>query len=120
MNAISPTLPPEWIERLFTRFQSVYGSRCDRMWGKANPTDLHQTWAETLSEYSGDDIRDALDSLRGTHPEYPPTLFQFAGLCRDARMLRAQTVAKISGPRTEMPEDIRDRLRAFTKRVRAA
>jgi len=100
--------------------QSLYGNRMDQMWGQADPADLRQAWAEELGGYSGEDIGSALADLRAAHPDYPPTLYQFANLCRDARARRTQTVVKIAVPRTPMPEDVRRKLAEFTKRVTRA
>jgi hypothetical protein len=45
--------------------------------------------------------------------DYPPTLFQFADLCRDAKRRRAQTTVKLSNERIPMPDKVRAELRAF-------
>jgi len=101
MNATSQPLPPEWIAKLFTRFRSIYGNRTETMWGQANPDDLRATWADELAGFNGDDIRGALELARSEYLDYPPTLYEFASLCRIAR-----------APRLRAEEDQRLRLSA--------
>ncbi len=83
------------------------------MWGASDPADLSQTWAETLAGYRGEDLRDALDAMRSHYLDYPPTLYQFADLCRDARLRRAQKAVALPPPRTRMPAHIAEQLREF-------
>jgi hypothetical protein len=83
------------------------------MWAGTNPDELVSTWSQHLGAYDGSDIKAAIDALRDGFPEWPPTLFQFADLCRDAKRRRVQNAIAIDGPRTEMPEDVRVKLREF-------
>lgn len=73
------------------------------MWANADPAEVRQAWAEELGRYDGPDLRDALDALRLHYQEFPPTLFQFATLCREAVRRRAQSVAKLDPPRAFDP-----------------
>lgn len=110
VDGTSPAPPKEWIERLFIRFRSIYGNKAETMWGKADQTDLLQTWADEITGYTGADIRDALDTMRTAHPDYPPTLYEFAALCRDARTRRTGSSTYLPAPRTRW-EDIDERIR---------
>lgn len=104
--------------RLFTRFQAIYGNRMTIMWGDSDPLEVRKVWADRLGQFVNDDLREALVMLPNDHPDYPPTLFQFVGLCKDARRKRASESTKLSGPRTPMPEHIRTQLRQFVERVK--
>jgi hypothetical protein len=107
-------LPSEWVRQIFRRFRVIYGSRLDSMWSGADANDLTQAWAVELAAYEGVDIKAAIEGLRDSNfVEWPPTLFQFADLCREARRRRTQTAIAIAGPRTEMPEAVRVKLREF-------
>jgi hypothetical protein len=110
-------LPREWIERLFTRFRSIYGNRMETMWGGASQADLLPTWADELGGFEAADIRGALEALRTAHPDYPPTLYQFAALCREARLRRTGNVATLPAPKTKW-DDIDPRVRAEIERWR--
>ena len=94
--ASSKALPNEWIGRLFSRFRSIYGNNADRMFARADEADLLSTWAAELAAFSGYDIRLALDAMRFAYVEFPPTLFQFAALCRDAMRRRAQSTRAVT------------------------
>lgn len=98
MDATSPALPNEWIPRLFRRLRSVYGSRMDQMWGQADPEDLMTAWGDELAGFEGADIREALVLTGEQHPDFPPTLPQFVGLCRAARSRRVRTVPRLQAP----------------------
>lgn len=115
-----PSLPSEWVVRLFSRFQAVYGNRVQTMWGEADPMEVRSVWADSLGRFDGADIREALESVLSAHPDYPPTLPQFMGLCSDARRRRASGVAKLPPPRSgPIPAGIQAKLDAFMGRVRA-
>jgi hypothetical protein len=116
MNA--PSLPNEWIARLFSRLQAIYGNRVQTMWGKVDPTEVRQVWAESLARFEGSDLREAIENVMGAYPDYPPTLPQFMGLCMDAKRKRAQETQKLPPPKTEIPEHIRTALREFVEKAK--
>lgn len=95
MSGSSVALPIEWAERLFSRFQAIYGNKTATMWGRADPREVQSTWAEELGRYGAEDLRMALAACRFAYKEYPPTLFQFADLCLDAKRRREASVPKI-------------------------
>jgi hypothetical protein len=43
-------------------------------------------WAHGLREYDGETIKTALRNCQARHPEYPPSLPQFAGMCAAAKL----------------------------------
>jgi hypothetical protein len=118
MSESLTALPSEWVARLFLRFEAIYGNRATTMYANADPNELRQVWGDELGRFTGDDIREALAILPKAYQHYPPTLYEFADLCSDAKRKRSQTVTKLSGPRTEMPEHIREQLRAFVSRMK--
>lgn len=113
-----PLIPKEWIERLFLRFQAVYGSRATAMWNEVPKADLMDAWRDGLAGHRGEDIAGAVDLLPSRFPEWPPTLGEFLGLCRDVAQTRAQSVTKVPGPKISMPDHVRAQLKAFTAKVR--
>lgn len=88
------------------------------MWGDVPQAEVIPVWADELGRYSAEDVKDALEVLPKAYQHYPPTLYEFADLCSDAKKRRAQEVTKLAGPKTEMPAHIREQLRAFVAKVR--
>lgn len=82
------------------------------MWGAADMADLQQTWAEGLWDFEASDLREALSVVGSIHHDYPPTLPQFAGLCRDAKRKRAQTTARLDSPRAHVDHEFIARIAA--------
>lgn len=85
------------------------------MWGTADPADLRATWADELAGFEASDIRDALDVMRTSYIDFPPTLYQFAALCKDAHARRLKNVKRLLPPRTPMPADIKAKIDALVK-----
>jgi hypothetical protein len=69
------------------------------MWADADPIEVRAVWGEELVPFDGVDIRAAIEACRTAYPDYPPTLFQFSALCRDASRRRTASVPKLEGPR---------------------
>ena len=114
------SLPSEWVERLFLRLQAIYGNRAATMWADIPVAEVKAVWADALGDFLGDDIRAALDSCVSVYTDYPPTLPQFIGLCRDAKRLRAAGATKLDGPRgIPCPPEIKAQLEATLKKMRA-
>ena len=74
----------ELVRRLFHRFRLVYGSKVEQMWIGTTPDDVVGVWAEELAAYTPIEMKDALDAMRYACPEWPPTAYQFANLCKEA------------------------------------
>jgi hypothetical protein len=109
----APSLPSAWIDRLFSRLQALYGSKAATILGAADPTEVRQVWSDELGQYGAEELREALDAMRTAYPEFPPTLFQFAGLCRESRARKRQMMTLPNKVREPMPEHIREQFRAF-------
>jgi hypothetical protein len=82
------------------------------MWGDQNPAQLQRVWAEELAAFEGEDLRTALSQLRHSFVDFPPTLFQFADLCADAKRRRLERMKKVDeqAPRRPIPTDIKETL----------
>lgn len=111
-------LPAEWVARLFSRFQAVYGNRVATMWAEADPEEVKAAWAQGLSKFEGQDIARALQAMAtlSQFSSYPPTLFEFIGLCRDARSTRVVALPPpVPRPRPDDPNV--ERLRVLGKEL---
>ena len=91
MNQHQHPLPLAWINKIFATMQGHYGSRFLNLWKTGDMLDNGQdaglynaqrTWAEKLAGFEDhpECIAYVLDHL----PETPPSLPQFAELCRRA------------------------------------
>ena len=76
----SSALPEPWIERLFARFEAMYGARFADAWKSCNLHNVKQVWAECLGGYSREEL--ATGVLACMSKDWPPTLPEFAKLCR--------------------------------------
>ncbi len=73
-------LPIQWVERLITRMQALYGAKFAAQWEGVDLIALKQAWAEELAGYSGEEIARGLSACR--ERPFPPTLPEFMVLCR--------------------------------------
>ena len=78
------SLPESWIERIFSHMACLYGNKLADMWGGQDATTIKAFWAIKLRGFASrpEVIAAALESLEGR--QFPPTLPEFIGLCRDA------------------------------------
>lgn len=113
-SATSPesrnALPEAWIDRLFDRFQSMYGRHWVDMWAPlpGNPLDVMRkvkaVWAEDLAGCTGEQIRRAIDHCRA-NLKFPPTSPEFVGICRSFRE-RPENQVFLPAPRGEMDAEV--------------
>lgn len=84
--ALAPSLPEEWIERIFQRMENFYLSLWKDRFGEIPRERVKQAWAEELAGYSAAEIKRGIDACRTM--KFPPTLPEFLTACRpviDAR-----------------------------------
>ena len=78
-----PSLPDEWIERVFRRMEDYYLSKWVDSFGSIPRERVKRAWSEELAGYSAQEIKRGLDSCRSR--AWPPTLPEFLTLCRPVR-----------------------------------
>lgn len=78
----SSALPDAWIERLFARFEAMYGAKFADAWKGCNIASVKSVWAETLGTLSRDELAAGVAGCMAK--EWPPTLPEFVKLCRQA------------------------------------
>lgn len=83
MNAPSTRLPDSWVESLLARMLATYGQKFRSQWADVPPETLREAWAVALGRFDGERIKWALEQMIATCP-WPPTLPEFAALCRQA------------------------------------
>jgi hypothetical protein len=90
-------LPIPWIEKLFARFEALYGAKFHDQWRGTNLENVKATWAEKLGGF-----RDKPNALRAAADacddlEWPPMLPQFINLCRQAAKRAANESIPVAG-----------------------
>lgn len=83
MNAPLTRLPDHWVESLLARMLAIYGQKFRSQWADVPAESMRETWAVALGRFDGERIKWALDQMIATCP-WPPTLPEFAALCRQA------------------------------------
>ena len=107
-------LPPEWIDALFRRFRDVWGAQKVAT-QFAPPTgkdatdwmeDVSNLWATQLAAFGAESLRRALQAAIDSGRDWPPTLPEFKGLCRQFnRPEHDQVAPALPAPRSEMAVD---------------
>ena len=87
-NGTTPTLPAQWVERIFHKLALIYGRDFTHRWDGLDIEEVKEDWARELGRFAGnaDAIRWALANVPD---DRPPTVRQFARLC-GANVARAQ------------------------------
>ena len=62
---------------------AIYGQKFRSQWADVPAESMRETWAVALGRFDGERIKWALDQMIATCP-WPPTLPEFAALCRQA------------------------------------
>lgn len=76
-------LPDSWIERIFSKMSSYYGTLFSDRWRDCNLVEVKAVWAEELSSFSDNTecFGLALKAMVG-ECKFPPTLPEFVAICR--------------------------------------
>jgi hypothetical protein len=75
-------LPDQWIEKLFARFEAMYGAKFADAWKGCDLKSMKSLWAETLGALSRDELANGVAGCMSK--DWPPTLPEFVKLCRMA------------------------------------
>lgn len=73
-------VPESWIDSLFLRMSSSYGSKFADLWRGTDLVLVRKHWGTELASLSRDELRNGYETLR-TRP-FPPTLPEFIALCQ--------------------------------------
>jgi hypothetical protein len=74
-------LPEVWIDLLFKRFSTMYGSEWSAKWAGIPLEDVKATWAQDLARFDAPTIRRALDHCKA-NCKFPPSCPEFVGFCK--------------------------------------
>lgn len=75
-----PSVPIQWVEKLFSRMQACYGNRFLDMFANANMDDVKTIWGQQMYLLSKDELCRGVAALMTR--EWPPSLPDFFKLCR--------------------------------------
>ena len=75
-------LPDQWVERLFARFEAMYGAKFADAWKGCDLLNVKAIWAETLGAMSREELAAGVAGCMGK--DWPPTLPEFVKLCKAA------------------------------------
>lgn len=93
--------PTPWADRLFERFAALYGhQKLATTWPVEGAAEVRQAWEEQLRRFSPEVLRKALQALIDAAGEWPPTLPQFVGLCREFNRPEQAPAAAALAPAT--------------------
>jgi len=92
--------PTPWADRLFARFAALYGNqKLASTWPVEGAAEVRQAWEEQLRRFSPEVLRRAIQALIDAAGEWPPTLPQFVGMCREFnRPEQAPAAAALPAP----------------------
>lgn len=79
-NETLPPMPSAWVERLLSRFATMYGNKFTDMWRGIEPESIRQAWGEDLAGYTADELKRGLEWCKTQ--KWPPTLPEFMTACR--------------------------------------
>ena len=80
---MSKALSGELVDRLFARFATIYGAqKMAAMWGPVDQDETRAVWGQSLGAFELKVIGKAVQALIASPGDWPPTLPQFAELCR--------------------------------------
>ena len=72
------------VAKVLQAMRLAYGAKFDRQWENVGMTELLAFWHDRLRDVTPDALRKALDAMLESMP-FPPTLPEFAALCRQFR-----------------------------------
>lgn len=82
-------IPLSWIDALFEKFESFYGSQFVNKWKNTNIAKTKMEWAEALGRFDRDVLKDAVEHCRDNVVD-PPSLPHFVSICKSFREKPAQ------------------------------
>lgn len=123
-NAILPAklsvLPDSWIEKVFSRMSSMYGTLFSDRWRDCDLNDVKAAWAEELAGFSDNPECYGL-ALKAMVEEckFPPTLPEFFALCRNSysRIKLVELEYKLSPEEIERNKERAHQLRQMVEQL---
>jgi hypothetical protein len=82
LDQAQPSVPIQWVERLFSRMQACYGNRFLDMFANANMDDVKVVWGQQMYLLTKDELCRGVAALMTR--DWPPSLPEFVKLCKPA------------------------------------
>jgi hypothetical protein len=84
-------LPKHWIAALFSKMTAFYGAKFADQWRGGKTEEIQKVWGIELFKLTREQLKAGSESL--TALPKPPTLPEFIGLCKQARLEQVQHAA---------------------------
>ena len=102
-------IPEAWIEKLFTRMASIWGSRFADMWRDCDIDDVKAMWRAGLADIPDEGLKRGVSKL--INAPHPPDLPAFRRLCEaDPAMYRQNALALTNEANRTPPEEAREHM----------
>lgn len=88
IRELSTEQQSEWIERIFLRLATIYGTEFTNKWSEVDPDTLKAEWARALGGFEAQDIAAALHECRSQSKA--PNLPEFSAMCRRHMLMRTK------------------------------
>lgn len=112
-------LPSAWIDRLFARFLAMWGAqKVGTMWAGADVDSVKSEWGRQLAGFEPRAIGIALQDCADSGREWPPSLPEFKGMCREAARYHASQIGLLPTPKGD-PVAARDGITAAERQIAA-
>lgn len=80
LDQAQPSVPIQWVEKLFSRMQACYGNRFLDMFANANMIEVKAVWGQQMYLLSNHELCRGVAALMTR--EWPPSLPEFIKLCK--------------------------------------
>lgn len=115
-RSMGGALPRANARRIYDRLRTDYGRRF-------SPDDLHawlNEWQTAFGQHHPSLIEAVLDSLGGSHPEWPPTRHEFAQLVAARAQIVPAAAPQAEPPRAPIRADVLEEMERLGRSLRAA
>lgn len=95
-------LPAGWIDRIFAKFATLWGTqKIGSMWAGSSLEEVKADWSHQLAGFEGRAIGIALQDCADSGREWPPSLPEFKGMCREAAKFHASQTTALPPPKSD-------------------
>jgi hypothetical protein len=108
-------VPQAWVEELFRKLSSYFGSRLADMWRGSEIDAVKREWGVALAKLSRAEWKAGVGALISL--KYPPTLPEFWGICKQTRLYEAASESTQITDQTRASPEV---VEANMKRIREA
>ncbi|WP_322046032.1 hypothetical protein [Paraburkholderia sp. J67] len=107
---MSREIPDGWIEKLFSKMETIYGGSFRAMWGNVDADEMKATWKQGLgiANVTDEGLRRGVAAL--FHTKRAPNLPEFIELCAPVPAMYRQNTLALTDERRTPPDEARAQL----------